>query len=192
MKTRLIHRRGGFTLVELLVVISIIVVLASAGFGVALKVQNTARKKTAEAAAQNIVLAVNSFYSDYNTMPVPTGTQSTKGGTQFESNTGDGLKVLNILSGLEEEINTRKVKYLNIAEAKNKKAGIVYNKTGTEVTGLFDPWGNPYYIIMDTDYVERLEFKLNNKPVTLNGRRTAVYSAGQDKKIGTPDDVKTW
>lgn len=191
MKTRPIHRHGGFTLIELLVVIAIIAVLAASGFGVGLKVQNTARKKVAESAAQNIVSAVNSFYSDYGGMPVPAGSQSTQGGTRFDTGSGDGLKVLEILTGKEDQINTRKVKYLDIPEAKGKKSGIVYNKSG-EVTGLFDPWGNPFSIILDTDYAERLEFKPSNSPVTLNGRRCAVFSAGQDKKIGTADDVRTW
>ncbi|RYD31681.1 MAG: type II secretion system protein [Verrucomicrobiaceae bacterium] len=192
MKTRSIHRRSGFTLIELLVVIAIIAVLASAGFGVGMKVQNTARKTVAESAARNIVHAVNSFYADYSAMPVPTGTASTQGGTKFETESGDGLKVLQILLGMEEEINTRKVKYLDVPEAKGKKAGIVLSKSGKEVSGLFDPWGNPFSIILDTDYAERLEFKPSKSLVTLNGRRCAVFSAGQDKKLGTADDVKTW
>jgi len=192
MKTRSIHRRGGFTLIELLVVIAIIAVLAASGFGVGLKVQNTARKKVAEAAAQNIVTAVNSFYSDYGAMPVPQGTQSTEGGTRFVTESGDGIKVLAILTGLEEDVNTKKVKFLNVPEAKGKKGGIVFSKSGKEATGMFDPWGNPYQIILDTDYAERLEFKPSKSPVILNGRRCAVFSAGQDKKIGTADDVKTW
>jgi prepilin-type N-terminal cleavage/methylation domain-containing protein len=192
MKTQSIHRRSGFTLIELLVVIAIIAVLASAGFGVGMKVQNTARKQVAESAARNVVHAVNSFYADYSAMPVPTGTASTQGGTTFGTGSGDGLKILDILLGQEDEINTRKVKYLDVPEAKGKKAGIVFSRSGKEVTGLYDPWGNPYSIVLDTDYAERLEFKPGKATVTLNGRRCAVYSAGQDKKLGTADDVKTW
>lgn len=191
MKTRSIYRRGGFTLIELLVVIAIIAVLASAGFGVGMKVQNTARKTVAESAARNIVHAVNSFYADYSAMPVPTGTASTQGGTTFDTGSGDGLKILSILLGQEDEINTRKVKYLDVPEAKGKKAGIVFNRSG-KVDGLYDPWGNPFSIVLDTDYAERLEFKPSKSQVTLNGRRCAVFSAGQDKKLGTADDVKTW
>lgn len=192
MKTQSIHRRGGFTLIELLVVISIIAVLAASGFGVGMKVQNTARKKVAESAAQNIVQAVNNFYGDYGAMPVPAGTSSTEGGTKFETESGDGLKVLNILTGFDADVNTRKVKYLTVPDAKGKKGGIVYNKSGKEATGLYDPWGNPYTIVLDTDYAERLEFKPSKSQVVIPGRRCAVFSAGQDKKIGTADDVKTW
>lgn len=194
MKTRLIHRRGGFTLIELLVVVSIIAVLAAAGFGVGLKVQNTARKKTAEAAAQAIVQAVNSYYSDNGSMPVPQGVSSTEGGTSFTTNSADGIKILNILAGNEDQVNTRQVKYLTTTEAKGKKGGLVYNQSGREVTGMFDPWGNPYTVVLDTNYEERLEVSLGGSraKVPLNGRRCAVYSPGQDKKLGTGDDVKTW
>jgi prepilin-type N-terminal cleavage/methylation domain-containing protein len=192
MKTQSIRRRSGFTLIELLVVISIIAVLASAGFGVGMKVQNSARKKVAESAARNVLQAVNSFYADYSAMPVPVGTASTQGGTTFGTESGDGLKILQILLGQEDDINTKKVKYLDVPEAKGKKSGIVYSKSGNEVTGLFDPWGNSYFIVLDTDYAERLEVKLGKAPIILNGRRCAVYSAGQDKKLGTADDVKSW
>ncbi len=192
MKTPSFHRRGGFTLIELLVVIAIIAVLASAGFAVGLKVQNTARKKTGEAAAQFIVQAVNAYYSENGAMPVPPGGNSTEGGSKFDTNSPEGIKVLNILLGAEDEVNTRKVKYLTVAEAKGKKGGIVYNKTGKDATGMFDPWGNPYTIVLDTNYEERLEVKPGKSEIQLNGRRCAVYSAGQDKKLGTADDVKTW
>ena len=192
MKTRSFHRRGGFTLIELLVVISIIAVLAAAGFGVGLKVQNTAKKKTAEAAAQAIVGAVTSYYSENGAMPVPPGHQSVEGGSKFETNSVEGVKLLSILTGLEDEVNTRKVKYLSAKEGKAKKDGIIYNKTGKEVTGMFDPWGNPYSIVLDTNYEERIEVKPGKTEIQLNGRRAAVYSAGQDKKSGTADDVKTW
>lgn len=193
MKTRSIYRhRGGFTLIELLVVIAIIAVLASAGFGVGLKMQNAARKKVGESAARGIVTAVDSFYSDNSGMPIPVGTTATDGGTKFDTSTVNGLKVLNILTGFDDEINTKKINYLNIPDAKGKKGGIIYKTNTKEVDGLFDPWGNPYIIVLDTDYAERLEFKRNNTMEQLNGRRCAVFSAGQDKKLGTADDVKSW
>lgn len=193
MKTPPSHRRpSGFTLVELLVVIAIIAVLASAGFAAGNVAMNKAKKVTAQAAAQSIVSAVDSFYSENSALPVPSGNASAEGGSKYESNSVDGLKILNILTGLEDEVNTRKVRYLTIKEAKSKKGGIVYNTSGKEVTGLYDPWGNPYFIVLDTNYEERLKVKPGNVETTLNGRRCAVYSFGQDKKGGTTDDVKTW
>lgn len=192
MKTHPIHRRGGFTLVELLVVIAIIAVLAGIGTPVFIKAQNNAKRETSVALAQQIVQAVNSFYADQSTMPVPMGAQSVDGGAKFVTNSVDGLKVVNILAGMEEEVNTRRVKYFTPKQGKAKKDGAIYNKADSEIIGLYDPWGNPYTIVLDTNYEERIKVKPGKVETTLNGRRAAVYSPGQDKKYGTPDDVKTW
>jgi prepilin-type N-terminal cleavage/methylation domain-containing protein len=192
MKTHPIHRRGGFTLVELLVVIAIIAVLAGVGTPVYMKTLNNAKKEAATVFARQIEQSVSSFYTDQQVMPAPAGVQSVEGGTKFVTDSVEGLKVVNILAGLEEEVNTRRVKYLTPKEAKAKKDGAVYNKNGTEIIGLFDPWGNPYTIVLDTNYEERIRVKPGKVETRLNGRRAAVYSPGQDKKYGTGDDVKTW
>ena len=52
----------------------------------------------------------------------------------FVTDSVDGIKVVNILAGLEEEVNTRRVKYLTPKEGKAKKNGAIYNKAGTEIT----------------------------------------------------------
>ncbi len=192
MKTHPIHRRGGFTLVELLVVIAIIAVLAGVGTPVYLKALNNARKEAANAFAQQLVQSVTSFYTDQQVMPAPAGVQSVEGGTKFVTNSPEGLKVINILAGLEREINTRQVKYIALKEAKKNKDGAVYNQASTEIVGLYDPWGSPYTIVLDTNYEEKIKVKPGKVETTLNGRRAAVYSPGQDKKFGTIDDVKTW
>ncbi len=186
------RRNSGFTLVELLVVIAIIAVLASAGFAAGTAAMNKAKKVTGTAAAQSVVSAVNNFYTENSAMPVPAGNASTEGGTKYETTSVEGVKILNILTGQEDEINTRKVRYLEVKEAKGKKGGIVYSPSGKEVTGLYDPWGNPFFMVLDTNYEERLKVKPGKKEETLPGRRCAVYSAGQDKKLGTTDDIKTW
>jgi hypothetical protein len=58
--------------------------------------------------------------------------------------------------------------------------------------GLYDSWGNPFSVVLDWTYEERLRFSLGSKLITINGRRCAIYSPGADKKLGTDDDVKTW
>jgi prepilin-type N-terminal cleavage/methylation domain-containing protein len=192
MKTPPSRRRSGFTLVELLVVIAIIAVLASAGFAAGAAAMNKAKKVTGDSVAQSIVSAVNSYYTENASMPVPQGASSGDDGTKFDTSKGDGIKVLEILTGLDDEINTRRVRYLTVKEGKGKKNGIEYNSTGKQITGLYDPFGNPYFIVLDTNYEERIKVKPGTTTVTLNGKRAAVYSAGQDKKGGTPDDIKTW
>jgi len=193
MKTQSVSRfKKGFTLIELLVVIAIIAVLAAAGFAGGTAALNKARKVTAQAAATSVATAIDQFYSDYSSLPTGTGEMSTATG-------GTGVAVLNILAGLETGTsieNERKVRYLSLKEAKSgNRDGVVYNGTGALITGLFDPWGQPYFIVMDEDYDERLTIGASS-PVTptLNGRRAAVYSRG----VKNPGDanastlVKTW
>jgi len=194
MKTPPVSRfRKGFTLIELLVVIAIIAVLAAAGFAGGTAALNKARKVTAQAAATSVATAIEQFYSDYSSLPTGTGGMSTATG-------GTGVAVLNILAGLETGTsieNERKVRYLSLKEAKSgNRDGVVYNTaTPPQITGMFDPWGQPYFIVMDADYDERLIFTPEkNDEVKLNGRRAAVYSLGV-KNTGDANAstlVKTW
>jgi prepilin-type N-terminal cleavage/methylation domain-containing protein len=183
--------RKGFTLIELLVVIAIIAVLASAGFAVGPAMMNRAKKLSAQATATNIANAVEQFYTEYSVLPDP---DSNSAEAQFAT---DASPLLDILAGGSETIsieqNPRKIRFLSVKEAKNGMDGAVY--TGTAIDKILDPWGQPFYIRLDYDYDEKLEFTPpRSTKVTLNGRRVAVYSLG----VKVPADsnaktlVKTW
>ncbi|MEX1047959.1 MAG: prepilin-type N-terminal cleavage/methylation domain-containing protein [Akkermansiaceae bacterium] len=194
MKNLIPRRKCGFTLVELLVVIAIIAVLAGAGFAAGNAAIQKARRTTALATATSIEAAVNNFHTEYGSMP-----KSNLTGDD-EVNTKDDVDLLKVLLGIETvttPLNTRAVKFLSVREGKAGKNGLIYNSTGTTVTGLFDPWGGPYYIALDGNYDEKIEVKPSASPkTTLNGRRAAVWSNGADAVGGTGgavgDDVKTW
>lgn len=186
------HPQKGFTLVELLVVIAIIAVLAAAGFAGGTAAMNKARKVTAQAAATSLATAIEQFYTEYSALP-------DVGASAVVTNGATGVTLLNILAGLEPGPtiqNDRKVRFLSLKEAKNNKDGLVFNSTGTAITNLFDPWGQPYYVSLDDDYDERIAVAPGNGIPTsnLNGRRVAVYSFGvktlADAKPST--FVKTW
>lgn len=196
------RNRLGFTLVELLVVIVIIAILSTIGFSVGLGALHKARRVTAQAAAMNVANAVEHFYSEYNLLPDPA--DATEDNTPYVTDAaGDGVELLNILSGYEDTTgdvqNGRKLRFLGVKESDNgKRGGIVYNGTGDKVVGLFDPWGQPYYIVLDYDYDGRLELNISLDGSTyapkLNNKNVAVYSLGTE----TPSDakrkdlVKTW
>ena len=193
MKTPSSRRNTGFTLVELLVVIAIIAVLAGAGFAAGNAAIQKAKKTTALATCTSLELAVNTFYSDYGSMPKDSLTADATVKT-------DDKTFLNILLGSEPAtgtiLNTRAVKYLSVKEGKNGKGGMIY--TGTAVEKLVDPWGGYFFVVIDGDYNEQVTPQVSAGGATkiLNGRRVAAWSNGADAISGTGgkagDDVITW
>jgi prepilin-type N-terminal cleavage/methylation domain-containing protein len=193
MKTHSVRANRGFTLIELLVVIAIIAVLAGVGFSAGGSAIQKAKKTTCLAAAVSIESAVNNFYTEYGSMP-SAGTGDTTVKTD-----GAGINLLKTLLGMDTELNPRSIKFLSAKEGKANKNGLIYDASGNNITGMFDPWGGPYNVILDLDYDEKL---VGVKPkgtgsaaATLNGRRVAVWSDGADGVSATgkaADDVKTW
>ena len=197
----MLRPRRGFTLIELLVVIAIIAVLAAAGFAVGTAALNRARKVSAQATATSVAQAVDLFFSEYGMFPVASGSGNI---IDTESNT----TFLEALIGQNETLNPRGVRFLSVKEGKRDGTGgvdgLVYeegDEAGDTVRGLYDPWGNPYTVILDTDYSERLSFSVSSDgkiiggdAITVNGRRVAVLSPGvQPGEDSTASDwVKTW
>lgn len=194
MKIRSNRRASrGFTLVELLVVISIIVVLAALSFGaaqVAIKKANTLKTRTS---ATNIASAVDSYYQEYSKLPV-IGGETDEIRTEGEA----GIEFLTVLLGKEDDTgemqNPRKLPFLTVETGKNKnKGGLVYSNGGAggQIEGLYDAWGQPFYIKMDTEYEDEILDPITQGNVVRN-KKVIVYSFGPDKRAGGGDDVKSW
>jgi hypothetical protein len=91
-------------------------------------------------------------------------------------------------------LNTRAIRFLDVKTAKARKAGIDY--AGGEVRGLFDAWGQPYFIVFDDDYNDEILNPIvpvipGDTPI-IRGVKSVVYSSGADRILGTRDDVRTW
>lgn len=192
MNTPTFHRQRGFTLVELLVVIAIIAVLAAAGFAAGNAAVQKAKRTTSLATATALEGAVNNFFTEYGYMPLDDAAD-----TVVETDVDANL--ITILSGLETVAtpkNTRAIKFLQVREGKANKNGIIYSADGKSVTGLYDPWGGGYHVMLDGDNDERLTpAPVGGGGASLNGKRVAVWTDGADgvKGGGTAaDDVKTW
>ena len=68
--------------------------------------------------------------------------------------------------------------------------------SGSSIDALLDPWGQPFYIMMDYTYDEELSVNpgIAGSAATLRGRRVAVYSSGVVKSLDATKNtlVKTW
>ncbi|MEM1084401.1 MAG: prepilin-type N-terminal cleavage/methylation domain-containing protein [Verrucomicrobiota bacterium] len=189
MKTKQKTRSSkGFTLIELLVVITIIAVLAGLSFaGVNLAIKK-AKKLQGETLANNLASAVDNFYGEYNRLPEVNG-------DEIETDSGPGVQLLQVLLALEPQgnntQNSRSITFLQAPEAKGKKGGIVYSGADN-ADGLYDPFGNPFTVVLNSNFEDTLEFQFDGRPVRLRGKQVAVYSPGGDREEGTPDDITSW
>ena len=166
-------RRAAFTLIELLVVISIIAVLAGLLLPVVSKVTENARKVSAKSTETQVVAAVNSFQTDYGQYPVaPTTSGSANTSDTQYGVDGHNYVLFNVLRATETAsgttttatvMNTRNIVYF---EGKNVKSETLpkdgfttttngkstYKKATFKIGDLVDPWGNCYFVRIDTNY----------------------------------------
>jgi type II secretory pathway pseudopilin PulG len=149
---------GGFTLLELLVVITIIIILIGFLFPAFRGIQDQAKRTQAKNDLNQIVTAISAFYTEYGYYPLPQNitTDTTYGDPSVGGNPNNS--VLDILrydtnhgdSAWVQQINPRQVVFIEPPVAKdqtNPKLGIRFT-TGA----WYDPWGYQYNMIIDANY----------------------------------------
>lgn len=95
------------------------------------------------------------------------------------TDSAQGIKLLNILLGQEASIvehqNVRELRFLSVREGKKHKDGLVFGHDGKTLEGLFDPWGNPYTVVLNTNNHEKLDFVLGRKNIQLEGATLPLF-----------------
>lgn len=177
---------GGFSLVELLVVISIIGLLAGlASVGIP-KAMEAAKKAKAKADLTAIVAAVKAYKQEYGRWPVdiPGGIddENTEGAGTYSWFSGDRSKdLMKILSASLEDasgLNPKKIRFLE----------------GPQGNGTFnDPWRNQYIVKLDTNESNTIEYYGPNYKPNINLTVIALSlgpPGGVQSAQLNPDDPK--
>ena len=162
MKTtfqRTSHR--GFTLPELLIVISIIAILAAIAFPATSLVMNQARKAQAAQQVAGLVNAIKLYETTYSVLPVGLG------GGEDEVPTDQDF--VDILTGHDRDQNPKQTAFLEGKEAKKAagrkpaRSGFINEGNGSQ--SLVDPWGNYYIVIMDFNDDKEIDVPDSENPV---------------------------
>ena len=195
-----LNPRSGFTLAELLVVITVIALLIGLLFPAFRGVQDQAKRTQAKNDLTQIVTAVNAFYTEYGRYPTTATTNADAtygpGGASTENG---GL--FNELRALTSTLNTREIVFISPPDAKNQTAPRSGIKSATG--GYYDPWGSEYAVALDAEYGDTVTNPYGNN----NGagsdpirQGTIGWSVGSDTKLGkngdntftASDDVISW
>ncbi len=183
----------GFTLLELMIVITVISILASLGFVGAKRVLLAAKIHQAKASMHSLIQGISAYRTDYGRYPIPKSHQrSGKTDTVLVTNE-DLIDIL--LPSDEAPENPRREVFLterNATESDPPRSGVVFNNDGGGY--LVDPWANHYRVLIDTNFDNRLldPFGENGRGSKRISASVAAWSLGPDGEEGTSDDIRTW
>jgi prepilin-type N-terminal cleavage/methylation domain-containing protein len=169
------RRSSGFTMIELLTVISIIVFLLSVLSAVLLKSAQAARNKAAHSIIQKVAIGLTRYQADFRTLPPDSG---------FGLPTNGGIvngKVLydaaTLWRYLGQELSANNRSYGPYATFSENELVPFIDSQGKNVFIVVDPWKTPLGFVGDPDRV-------------VHNRDTFdLFSAGPDRKTACNDQL---
>lgn len=183
-----IKQKGGFTLVELLVVITIIVILTGLTLGAMGWVQKKAAVDKAKTQLALLENALEQYHADTGTYPGGNGRKGS-GLAVYQALFGDGVGEDGVLDDSEiGKVRGRpdagaKV-YLPDLDPKTNPSQMVQTGSGSRPTGLIDPFGGEWHYRSGA----LARGRANNPDFDL-------FSYGADGKTGgefAADDIDNW
>jgi prepilin-type N-terminal cleavage/methylation domain-containing protein len=147
------ERVRGFTLLELLVVITIIIILIGMLFPAFRGIQDQAKRTQAKNDLSQIVAAISAFYTEYGRYPLPTTATTDTAATYSATNN----VVFDILRyditrdpTTVNALNPRQIVFITPPIAKDQTTPKLGVQTSSGV--WFDPWGYAYNVTIDANY----------------------------------------
>jgi type II secretory pathway pseudopilin PulG len=173
---------GGFTMFEVLTVCVLIAILIGIGFPYYASVMETARKTQAKNEEQQIVTAVNAYYTDYGKYPIDTAVKGT-GDAAYSTDNNALFDVLRNVTGTTpgNTLNPRAIVYITPPISKTGTKGGVNSTTGI----WYDPFGSAYNVAIDGNY--------NNIVVAPSYTDLATtYTTASNGDVGVQAGVIVW
>ena len=192
--------RHAFTLMELLIVISIIAILASLARPAYNGVIKKAREVQARSEMSSLVVAIKSYQVEYNKVPSMTNPNPASGGSDgspfmTDGTPGTGGTIMGCLTAMDTTNNpTNNPRLIQFFSPPPLKGSSGYN---TATFAFNDPWGKPYNIVLDDNgdgiianpYSGQAAFSTDPASVPAT---SIAYCNGSDKLPFTSDDVRSW
>lgn len=201
MKTNREVSLRAFTLLELLVVITIIAILGSLVVSQIIKAIDEANRVKVLAVVNELKAGINTYQVDYGRFPIDSKA-ATNGEDAPEVLTDGSNSLVDALLGIPPaeggtDLNPKRTQYCQFPNAKNDRHGLVGTKRPYKLNDL---WGQPYHILLDTNGDNQVKNpdtantdpKISQNQGTHLAIKFAVYSSGKDQKSLTADDITSW
>jgi len=145
-------RKYGFTLMELLISISLIIILLGVMIPAIKVIQEAGKKTMAEGEAAALQSAIKSYHTRYGMYPVEedltesdTADLQNYNGNDYYSKTDDEVLDPNDGWALLKNIAAKNDNGVFLLELENYREGVYGDQKGQ----VLDPYGNPYMFLMD-------------------------------------------
>lgn len=203
MKTHRQPASRAFTLIELLITITIIAILASlTAAGVSHAIDQGNRLKV-RAVLVDLKNGIEQFQIDYGRWPIQVTAQGANGEDAAELLTDGNNSLVDTLMGIPPasggavDLNPKRTPFASFPPANNGHHGLV---GAARPFKLADMYGQPYHILLDTNGDNQVKNPdvSNTDPKISTGQaahvvaKVAVYSSGKDQIPRTSDDVTSW
>ncbi|MDB6005454.1 MAG: hypothetical protein JWR15_2441 [Prosthecobacter sp.] len=203
MKTHRHSDQGAFTLIELLITITIIAILGSltaAGISHAIDQANGLKVRTV---LMDLKTGIDQYQTDYNRFPIDSSVTGANGEDAGELLTDGSNSVVDAIMGVPPassgmpDLNPKRTPFAQFPPASNGRHGLV---GAARPYKLNDMYGQPYHILLDTNGDNQVKNPdvINTEPKISQGQaahlamKIAIYSSGKDQIPGTADDVTSW